>query len=189
MSPGEGGPSRRAKIEHLLGGSVFSAAAGLLGWRIRTEFGGRVTEVVLTEVEAYAGGEDPASHAYRGETPRNTSMFDAAGTLYVYRSYGIHWCMNVVVGEAGLPHAVLLRGGEPVSGREVMIERRGRADHLTDGPGKLSRALGVTGDHDGTSVIDGPVRLLPGERAGRIERTPRVGLTVARDMPWRYVLE
>lgn len=174
-------------IADLLSNDVLHAARGLLGARIRTEMNGEITEVVLDEVEAYAGFDDPASHAYRGETKRNRAMFGAAGTLYVYRSYGIHWCMNIVVGEPGVPHAVLLRGGEPVEGVEIMRRRRGRADRVADGPGKLTQALGVTGDHDGSSVLDGPVRLLPGKPAGAVSTTTRIGITKAADRPWRFV--
>lgn len=175
------------RLIDLLSGDVLDAARGLLGWRLRTEFDGTLTEVVLDEVEAYAGFDDPASHAYRGETNRNRAMFGPAGTLYVYRSYGLHWCMNIVVGGEGVPHAVLLRGGSPVQGIEVMRRRRGRDDHVADGPGKLTQALGVTGDHDGSSVLDGPVRLLRGSGAGRITATPRIGITKAADRPWRFV--
>jgi DNA-3-methyladenine glycosylase len=170
---------------------VLTAARELLGWKLRTEFNGLPTEVVVTEVEAYAGFEDPASHAYRGETPRNRSMFGPQGTLYVYRSYGIHWCMNAVIGEPGIPHAVLLRGGIPVEGIEIMQERRGRGDHLADGPGKLTQALGVGGEHDGAHLSQGPVWLLPAERPGgsRVVTTPRIGISKAVDRPWRFVLE
>ncbi len=174
-------------LDELLGGDVLDAARGLLGCRLRTCFDGAVTEVVLTEVEAYAGPDDPASHAYRGETKRNKAMFGPPGTLYVYKSYGIHWCMNVVVREEGMPHAVLLRGGTPVAGLDVMEQRRGRAEHLTDGPGKLAQALGVSGAEDGTSVLDGPVRLVPGTPPLQIEATPRIGITKAADRPWRFV--
>jgi DNA-3-methyladenine glycosylase len=174
----------------LLEGSVFEVAQRLLGARIRTAFDGRITEVALTEVEAYAGGDDPASHAYGGRTDRNAVMFGAPGTLYVYRSYGIHWCMNIVVGDPGLPHAVLLRGGMVTEGRGIIEQRRGRHDHLTDGPGKLCQALGVTGEHDGTSTLDGPVLLIPGElpAGARIVATPRIGISKAVEEPWRYVV-
>jgi DNA-3-methyladenine glycosylase len=177
------------RLVELLSGDVLTAARGLLGWRLRTAFDGEPTEVALDEVEAYAGFDDPASHAYRGETQRNRAMFGPPGTLYVYRSYGIHWCMNVVVGAAGTPHAVLLRGGDPLEGIEVMKRRRGRSDHLADGPGKLAQALGVTGEHDGSSVLEGPVRLLPGHSVPRIASTPRIGISKAVDRPWRYVLD
>ena len=173
----------------LLAGSVSEVAKALVGCRIRTTIDGDPTDVLLTEVEAYAGADDPASHAYRGRTARNGAMFGPPGTLYVYRSYGIHWCMNIVVGEEGLPHAVLLRGGNPTTGRTVMIDRRARTDHLTDGPGKLCQALGVTGEHDGTSVLDGPVRLTVEEASRAILRTPRIGISVAKDRLWRYVLD
>jgi len=164
------------------------AARALLGCRIATTFDGQLTEVIITEVEAYAGADEPASHAFRGMTPRNRSMFGPPGTLYVYRSYGIHWCMNVVTGEIDLPHAVLLRGGVPVRGISTLVKRRGRSDHLVDGPGKLCQALGVTGDCDGTSVVDGPVRLMGGSGGGEITASPRIGLSKAKDRPWRYVL-
>ncbi len=173
----------------LLGGDLLTVAQRLLGARVRTTFKGAVTEVMLTEVEAYAGADDPASHAYRGETARNKAMFGPPGTLYVYRSYGLHWCMNVVVGEQGLPHAVLLRGGEITEGVGTIERRRKRRDNLTNGPGKLCEALGVTGEHDGTSVVDGPVRLFPGALPGgrSVLATPRIGISKAADEPWRYV--
>ena len=181
---------RGEPVDDLITGSVFDVARRLLGGRVRTEFGGAVTEVALTEVEAYAGADDPASHAYRGRTARNGAMFGPPGTLYVYRSYGLHWCMNIVVGDIDLPHAVLLRGGAVTEGLGTIENRRGRIDHLTDGPGKLCEALGVTGGHDGTSVLDGPVRLLPGTLAERhtVLATPRVGISKAVDEPWRFVV-
>ncbi len=189
MISGRADTSRREEVVSLLAGSVSEVAKALVGCRIRTTIDGDPTDVLLTEVEAYAGADDPASHAYRGRTARNGAMFGPPGTLYVYRSYGIHWCMNIVVGEEGLPHAVLLRGGNPTTGRTVMIDRRARTDHLTDGPGKLCQALGVTGEHDGTSVLDGPVRLTVEEASRAILRTPRIGISVAKDRLWRYVLD
>ncbi len=177
------------ELAEALGGDVLEAARWLLGCRIRTVFDETATEVRLNEVEAYAGDRDPASHAYRGQTPRNTSMFGPPGTLYVYRSYGIHWCMNIVAAGPGIAHAVLLRGGEPVAGEATMARRRGRRDHLTDGPGKCSQALGVDGRHDGTSVATGPVRLIPGALAPGyvVATTPRIGVSRAADRPWRFV--
>lgn len=167
---------------------VLAVARQLLGMRVRTSFDGLVTEVMLDEVEAYAGAQDPASHAFRGRTPRNGAMFEAAGTLYVYRSYGIHWCMNIVTGPPGLPHAVLLRGGRPVVGEDTMVMRRGRADHIADGPGKLTQALGVTGVDNGTSVLQGSVTLIPGRppAAAVVESTPRIGISRAVERPWRF---
>lgn len=179
-----------AGLRTLLSGSVVEAARGLLGSRLRTQVGGAVTEVVLTEVEAYDGANDPASHAYRGRTARNQVMFGPPGHLYVYRSYGIHWCMNVVVGEPGRPAAVLLRAGRPTAGLSIITARRGRGDHLTDGPGKLSQALGVAGEHDGLDLLgrQSPVRILPGESPIEIATTPRVGISKAQKRPWRFLV-
>jgi len=172
-----------------LSSDAVEAAQQLLGWRLSTAFDGVRTEVVIIETEAYRGADDPASHAYRGRTERNAAMYEAPGTFYVYRSYGIHWCANVVTGPVGEPSAVLLRGGLPVAGVERMQERRGRADHLADGPGKLCSALGITGAYDGTSLQQGPVRLLPRRAAESVgfEATPRIGITRAVDRSWRFV--
>jgi len=179
-----------AALDELLGGDVWQVARHLLGWHLRTDVAGEPTVVRIVEVEAYAGADDPASHAFSGRTPRNDAMFGGPGVLYVYRSYGIHWCMNVVVGPPGLPHAVLLRAGEPVIGREVMEQRRGRADHLVDGPGKLCQALAVDGSMNRSEVRRGPVRLMPGTRrlGETVAVTPRIGISRAVDMPWRFLL-
>lgn len=176
-------------LRRLLDGPVENVAPGLLGWRLRTEFPPGPTEVVITEVEAYAGERDPASHAYRGRTARNSAMFGEQATLYVYRSYGLHWCMNIVTGGHNDPSAVLLRAGKPVIGADVMARRRGRSDQLANGPGKLAQALGVSGDQDGISVLAGPVQLLEGPApGGQIIATPRVGISKAVAWPWRFVL-
>ena len=173
-----------------LSGPPQVVARRLLGCRLWTDIGGR-TEIILTEVEAYGGHDDPASHAYRGRTARNGSMFGPAGTLYVYRSYGIHWCANVATGPSGQGQAVLLRGGLVVDGEEMIRKRRGRADHLTDGPGKLTEALGITGGHDGTNVADGPVRIEGGDPvdAADIRTSTRVGITKEASRLWRFVLD
>jgi DNA-3-methyladenine glycosylase len=177
-------------LESLLAGDVFDVAAGLLGWSLVSEIGGAPTAITITETEAYAGADDPASHAYRGMTKRNRAMFGPAGTLYVYRSYGVHWCMNVVVDAPGVPHAVLLRGGEPIAGKDLMAARRGREQNLTDGPGKLCQALGVTGLMDGHDLRSRPLWLEPGSGLGkrRIVRTPRIGISKATQQEWRYVV-
>ena len=169
---------------------VVEAAQQLLGRRLSTAFDGVRTEVVIIETEAYSGADDPASHAYRGRTGRNAAMFEAPGTLYVYRSYGVHWCVNVVTGPVGEASAVLIRGGVPVSGVERMQERRGRVDHLADGPGKLCAALGITGALDGTSLEHGPVRLAPrvADEPVGVEVAPRIGVTRAVVRRWRFVV-
>ncbi len=161
--------------------------------------GDRVGRIV--EVEAYEGADDPASHAHRGPTPRNGVMFGPHGHLYVYRSYGMHWCANVVCGPAGEASAVLLRAVEPVSGIEAMWAappRARRESDLGSGPGKLCAALGVDGGHDGADLLDpgSPVRLaLPGPHgppSGAQEPAvvtgPRVGITRAVERPWRFAL-
>lgn len=177
-------------LDDLLRGDVWEVAEGLLGWTLESAVGDVATAVTINETEAYAGELDPASHAYRGQTPRNAAMFGPAGTLYVYRSYGIHWCMNVVVGEPGLAHAVLLRGGEVTKGVGVMQERRGRTTDLTNGPGKLCQALGVTGDHDGSDLRSGLIRLAPGPglRGREVCRTARIGISKATERLWRFVV-
>lgn len=169
---------------------MVAAAQALLGSRLRSEIDGKPVEIVLTEVEAYGGEDDPASHAYRGRTKRNGSMFGPPGTAYVYRSYGMHWCLNVAAGPQGTASAVLLRAGTPVLGADVMARRRGRQVNLADGPGKLAQALGVTDGHDGLSMTDSPeLRLLPGERFdGTVLATPRVGISKGQDKPWRFVI-
>jgi DNA-3-methyladenine glycosylase len=167
---------------------VLEVAPRLLGAVIATGQGARRVAVALTEVEAYDGANDPASHAYNGRTPRNRPMFQAGGVLYVYRSYGIHWCMNVVTGPEGAASAVLLRGGVLMDGNDLAIERRGRRDHLVDGPGKLCQALGVTGDVSGTEIGDHlAVSLSAAIRHENISATPRIGISKAQDRKWRFV--
>ncbi|MEX2323177.1 MAG: DNA-3-methyladenine glycosylase [Acidimicrobiia bacterium] len=177
------------ELERLLSGPVVTAAQGLLGRRLESRSGGKVVAVVITELEAYGGADDPASHAHRGPTARNRSMFGPPGTLYVYRSYGIHWCMNVVIGPEGVASAVLLRGGKPVEGEATMVERRGRSDVLARGPGRLTQALGVSGDLDGSSVFDGPVSIVGVPQPDLTwTATPRIGISRATDRPWRFLL-
>jgi DNA-3-methyladenine glycosylase len=143
----------------------------------------------IVEVEAYHP-TDPASHAYRGRTPRNAAMFGPPGHAYVYRSYGIHWCLNLVCEEEGSAAAVLVRALEPEHGVERMRQRR-RVDNvrlLAAGPGRLTEALGVTGEHDGLPLDLPPFELRARERAPEIVTAPRIGITRAADLPWRYLL-
>jgi DNA-3-methyladenine glycosylase len=140
----------------------------------------------IVETEAYTA-DDPASHSFRGPTQRNAVMFGPAGHLYVYRSYGIHWCANVVTGAEGDGQAVLLRAVDPVEGADEMLRRRGRTP-LADGPGKLCQAFGLTGDDDGADLCShGPIRILDGG-VGPVESVagPRIGITRAVDTPWRF---
>jgi DNA-3-methyladenine glycosylase len=139
---------------------------------------------------------DPASHTFGGQTPRNWPMFEAAGHLYVYRSYGVHWCANIVVGDPGWGSAVLLRAVEPLEGIELMRTRRPKAKRAIDlcsGPGKLCAALGITGEHSGLDLVrkDSAVSLElvhpPDSRV--VMRGGRVGISKATDRRWRFALE
>jgi DNA-3-methyladenine glycosylase len=132
------------------------------------------------EAEAYRH-DDPASHSFRGRTDRNSAMFGPPGTLYVYRSYGIHWCLNIVCGPEGVADAVLVRALEPEHGIELMRARRGR-EPLTSGPGNVGQALAAGPSLNG-SVAD----LLPPARTRRVVRTTRIGLTRAVERPWRFL--
>jgi DNA-3-methyladenine glycosylase len=144
---------------------------------------------VIVEVEAY-DHEDPAAHGYRGRTPRNASMFGPPGHAYVYRSYGIHWCVNFVCEEDGSASAVLIRALEPTRGTDVMRERRNVDDvrAFCSGPGKLTQALGIGGEHDGLPLDRPPFELIPREAEPEIAVGPRIGLTKAVEQPWRYGL-
>lgn len=145
----------------------------------------------IVEVEAYGGADDPASHAHRGPTARNAAMFGPPGTLYVYRSFGIHWCANVVTGRPDDPQAVLLRAVEPMEGLEEMWRRRSPITdprRLTDGPGKLCAAMGIDGSHNGVDLCaaGSPVRLCRGAPPVAIASSPRIGISVATERPWRW---
>ena len=146
--------------------------------------------VQLTELEAYDGATDPASHAYRGRTARNAVMFGPPGHLYLYFTYGMHWAGNVSCGPDGVASGVLMRAGEVIDGVEVARSRRGRAHDrdLARGPGRLTQALGLHPQHKGCDLLgDGPVRLEPpAQVAEMIMVGPRVGVSVEADRPWRF---
>ncbi|SDZ31692.1 DNA-3-methyladenine glycosylase [Micromonospora pattaloongensis] len=182
-----------SELAELLAGPVVPAARGLLGCHLDAN---GVT-VRITEVEAYAGtAGDPASHAHRGRTARNAVMFGPSGYAYVYFTYGMHWCMNVVTGPEGEASAVLLRAGEVIDGLEVARARRTavRRDlDLARGPARLCAALGLDGAAYGRYLLgDGPVRLTPAPTPvppDEIVSGPRVGVTGAHDRPWRFWLD
>jgi len=147
----------------------------------------------IVEVEAYAGGEDPASHAYRGRTARNATMFGPPGHLYVYFSYGVHWCANVVCDEEGVGTAVLLRALAPLEGEAEMFAARPAARRRRDlcsGPGKLTQALGLGREHDGADLVSGGsgVQLVDDGTPPPAEPVVarRVGISVAVERPWRW---
>jgi DNA-3-methyladenine glycosylase len=143
----------------------------------------------IVETEAY-DGEDPASHSYSGPTDRNFAMFGPPAHAYVYRSYGIHWCLNFVCREEGHGAGVLIRALEPVTGLDTMCERRGTRDHwlLCSGPGKLCQALGVTRALNGQSLAAAPFELAPAPSGIDVVAGPRIGISKAVDVPWRFGL-
>lgn len=157
-------------------------AADLIGVSVTVDGVGGI----IIETEAY-DREDPASHAFVGQTPRNAAMFGPVGRAYVYRSYGMHWCLNLVCGDQP-GAAVLIRALQPLHGLEIMAERRGLADPraLCSGPGKLCQALAVTRAHDGLDLGRAPFAL--GDRAGGVEIVagPRIGITKGVETPWRF---
>lgn len=173
------------------GRDTMEVARELIGCRLVRRVGGKEAAAVIVETEAYKGEEDPASHAHRGVTPRNRLMFGPPGILYVYFSYGMHHCMNVVTETGGVPGAVLLRAAIPVSGMEWIRSNRPKAPEarLMDGPGKLTQALSVdlslngcdlcAPSADGLWLEEGPA--LP------IQATSRIGITKGLELPWRFV--
>ena len=188
------------------------AAPLLLGSTLTVARGGQVVSVRLTEVEAYEGSRDPGSHAYRGQTPRTASMFGPVGHVYVYFTYGMHWCLNIVCGPPGTASAVLLRAGEVIANRPAAVVRRGLdtdpGPRLASGPARLARALGLGAGDDGSVLFPGPGPdagaghadpvpdglWLSGIRARRRSGTltgPRTGVSGpggGEDFPWRFRL-
>lgn len=166
---------------------VVQAAAALVGCTITHG----ACSGVIVETEAYHEGE-PACHAFVGVTPRTRTLFEEPGIAYVYRSYGIHALLNVVVEPAGVGAAVLIRALEPVSGLHLMVQRRGREKpiDLCSGPGKLTQALGIGLDLNATPLLDGPITLgppPPGQDAmPPLVVGPRIGITRAVELPWRF---
>jgi DNA-3-methyladenine glycosylase len=165
---------------------VLKVAPELIGATLLVNgVGGRIVEV-----EAYHH-TDPAAHSYRGPTSRNAVMFGPPGVAYVYRSYGIHWCLNFVCEEEGSASAVLIRALEPTEGLAVMRRRRGVPDDrlLCSGPGKLCEALGVTDRHNGLALDKAPFELRARDGNAKLVRGVRIGITKAMDKPWRFGLK
>ena len=165
--------------------SVHRVSPELIGATLLVDgIGGRIVEV-----EAY-DHEDPAAHGFRGQTRRNAVMFGGPGYAYVYRSYGIHWCLNFVCEGEGTASAVLIRALEPVAGIDQMRARRGVIDtqKLCSGPGRLCQALGITGAENGLALDAPPFALRARNGPGKIAVGPRIGITKAVEKPWRYGL-
>jgi len=165
----------------------------LLGcYLVRYTPAGKV-KVKIVETEAYHQ-EDPASHSFRGVTPRTAPMFEAGGRLYVYFTYGMHYAINIVVGPKGVGEAVLIRAAEPIEGIEIMRQNRGITDinNLTNGPGKLAQALGITDTKLSGKILNrSSILLEAGETisAQNIKAAPRVGIKHAVDLPWRFYIK
>jgi DNA-3-methyladenine glycosylase len=175
---------------------AVTLAPRLVGAVLVSGTGADEVAVRLTEVEAYEGTDDPASHAFRGPTPRTAVMFGPPGHLYCYFTYGMHWCANVVCDVDGRASAVLLRAGEIVRGVDVARERRPTArrdSELARGPARLALALGLGADRNGVDLCaeDSPVRLesMPARRSRGVVSGPRVGIAVAQERPWRFWIE
>jgi DNA-3-methyladenine glycosylase len=166
--------------------SVLEVAPDLIGATLLVDgVGGR-----LVEVEAYRQ-TDPAAHSFNGPTPRNAVMFGPPGFAYVYRSYGIHWCLNFVCEPKGSASAVLIRAIEPMEGLSIMRRRRGTSDErlLCSGPGRLCEALGITHAQNGLALNAPPFKLMARDGPGEVVAGPRIGLTKAVETPWRYGLK
>jgi DNA-3-methyladenine glycosylase len=166
--------------------SVHLVAPELLGATLLVDGVGGV----IVEVEAY-DQEDPASHGFAGQTARNASMFGPPGHAYVYRSYGIHWCLNLVCDAPGRAEAVLVRALEPTHGLDRMRDRRSVEEEraLCSGPGKLCQALGVTRQRDGMSLDEPPFELYERSSVPDVVTAPRIGISRATEEPWRYLLQ
>jgi DNA-3-methyladenine glycosylase len=180
-------PNRR-----LLARSAWQVAPLLLGATVISDLDSNRVLVRITEVEAYEGAEDPASHAFRGRTKRNAVMFGPAGHLYCYFVYGMHWCANVTCGQPGTAAGVLLRAAEILEGEAVV---RGRTktrppslNRLASGPARLARSLGLTGALTGIDLLskDSPVRLLELDEGQSFQTGPRVGVAAAAEYQWRF---
>jgi DNA-3-methyladenine glycosylase len=188
--------TRRQFTEQELAIDPVDAAKLLLGCVLEAETPDGPVGVRLVEVEAYRGGDDPASHCYRGRTARNDVMFGPAGFLYVYFVYGMHYCANIVCLTDGVPGAVLMRAGEVVTGIDIARKLRpsARSDaELAKGPARLTSTLSLTRDDNGANLLDpgSPVRLLAGDPVplATIHAGPRVGVATAMDRPWRFWID
>jgi len=167
-------------------------ARELLGCLLVRRIGRKTLSGKIVEVEAYRGSDDPASHSYRGATKRSSIMFGEAGHVYVFFSYGVHWCLNFTTEEEGQPGAVLIRALEPVEGVEEMARNRGVSEdgRLTDGPGKLTKALSIDGDFNGEDLVQSRrLYVLGREEPLRIGGSSRIGVSKGREQQWRYFVE
>jgi DNA-3-methyladenine glycosylase len=176
--------------------SALTVARELLGKILVRKIGGKTLTGKIVEVEAYLGESDPASHAFRGKTERNSVMFRAGGYLYVYFTYGMYFCSNVVTGQEGIARAVLLRAIEPLEGIEEMKKNRGftgefTLTNLTNGPAKLCEALHIRREQNGADLLGKQIFITHGENVpGKsIVRTSRIGINAAKEKKWRFYIK
>ena len=177
-------------LDDLLEAGAVNAAQSLIGWKFyTTEADGTKTGGTIVETEAYTQ-EDAASHSYRGQTPRTEIMFGPAGYLYVYFTYGMHWCANIVTGKIGHGEAVLLRAILPEEGRERILERRDNPPNskLTDGPAKLCQALAITGADKGAKLNESKFLLRPPTEVFKTQATERIGIRNDTHRLWRFIV-
>jgi DNA-3-methyladenine glycosylase len=174
----------------VLKGTVVDAARRLVGCILERTIDGQTLRVRIVETEAY-DQTDAASHSYKGRTQRTDVMFGPPGHLYVYFTYGMHYCCNIVVGKEGYGAAVLVRAVEPIEGRALLEKRRGKQGvDLTNGPAKLCQALGIDKNMNGHDLHHSPFRLIvrPPLPPESVVATTRIGITQAKDMPWRFYI-
>ena len=172
---------------------TVTVARELLGKKMVVEEGGLLLAGTVVETEAYLGRDDPACHSASGKSRRNAVMFGPSGHAYIYLIYGIHLCFNITTGPPDKPKAVLIRALEPTDGIEIMRNNRGQENifNLCSGPGKLVQAMGITMDHNGCSVVEGPIRFFncPVQRAVEVTASARVGISKAADWPLRFYIK
>lgn len=177
---------------------TLAVARELLGCVLVRRYRGQILSGYITETEAYIGKEDPASHAFRGMTPRTAVMFGEAGHVYVYFVYGMYWCMNVVTESKGVAAAVLLRGLWPKEGAQSMARRRfgtitltqAQKKNLANGPGKLCTALAIDKTLNGVDFLDSKLAIIPGKKIpeSAVQTSGRIGIRAATDYPWRFYI-
>lgn len=173
-----------------LKGSAYEVAPQLLGCILERELNGQLLRVKIVEVEAY-DQTDPASHTFKGRTARSNTMFGPAGHLYVYFTYGMHYCCNIVTGNDGFGSGVLIRAAEPIDGTAIMeVNRKQTGVNLTNGPAKLCQVLSINREFDGHDLSTSPIRLIPQPpiQTSTISQSVRIGISKARETSWRFYI-